>query len=358
MNTYMQLVDELSCRHTLCDADMRKLISNADDCDVNYLMEKAREAGCKVYGKDIYIRGLIEISNHCKNNCYYCGIRRGNTKADRYRLSFEEIKGCIDYGYELGFRTFVLQGGEDVRFSDDFLAGIIRAVKDQYEDCAVTLSLGERSFESYKRLYDAGADRYLLRHETADREHYGRLHPDDMSFDNRIKCLNQLKEIGYQTGCGMMIGSPYQTVDHIMKDIRFIENLKPHMVGLGPFIPHKDTCFAGSKTGSAALTLRVLSLIRLMMPDVLLPSTTALETVLGDAHKTGIMAGCNVIMPNLSPGYAKERYILYNNKAGSGSEEAAGLSLLKQSMESIGYHIVSGRGDCKRPDVKGMLPDV
>lgn len=348
MKNYRQLVDELSCRHTLCDADMRKLISNADNCDVGYLMEKAREAGCKVYGKDIYIRGLIEISNYCKNDCYYCGIRRSNMNADRYRLSFEEIKDCVDYGYELGFRTFVLQGGEDVRFSDDFLTEVIRAVKDRYDDVAITLSLGERTFESYRTLYDAGADRYLLRHETADKEHYGKLHPEDMSFDNRIKCLNQLKEIGYQTGCGMMIGSPYQTVDNIVKDIRFIERLKPHMVGLGPFIPHKDTCFAGHKAGSASLALRVMSVIRLMMPDVLLPSTTALETILGDAHKSGILAGCNVVMPNLSPGHAKEKYMLYNNKAGSGSEEAAGLSVLKEKMESIGYNIVTGRGDCKR----------
>ncbi|MDE6635714.1 MAG: [FeFe] hydrogenase H-cluster radical SAM maturase HydE, partial [Lachnospiraceae bacterium] len=217
MNNYRQLVDELSCRHTLCDADMRKLISNADNCDVSYLMEKAREAGCKVYGKNIYIRGLIEISNYCKNDCYYCGIRRSNMNADRYRLSFEEIKDCVDYGYELGFRTFVLQGGEDTRFSDDFLTEVIRAVKDRYDDLAITLSLGERTFESYRKLYDAGADRYLLRHETADKEHYGRLHPEGMSFDNRIKCLNQLKEIGYQTGCGMMIESPYQTVDNIVK---------------------------------------------------------------------------------------------------------------------------------------------
>ncbi|MCI8306564.1 MAG: [FeFe] hydrogenase H-cluster radical SAM maturase HydE [Lachnospiraceae bacterium] len=355
---YRHLVDELSCRHTLCDADMRKLISNTDDCDVSYLMEKAREAAGKVYGKDIYIRGLIEISNYCRNNCYYCGIRRGNDRAERYRLTMAEIRECIDYGYQLGFRTFVLQGGEDAALTDDFLTEIIGAVKTQYDDCAITLSIGERTYDSYVRLYDAGADRYLLRHETADSGHYGKLHPADMSYENRIKCLMQLKEIGYQTGCGMMIGSPYQTVDNIIKDIRLIERLKPHMVGLGPFIPHKDTQFADYAEGSAALTLKIMSVIRIMQPDVLLPSTTALETIVGDAHKTGILAGCNVIMPNLSPEHAKEKYMLYNNKAVSGSEDASGLSVLRANMESIGYNIVTGRGDCKRPGVKGMLQDV
>lgn len=358
MTNYRQLVDELSCRHTLCDADMRKLISNADNCNVSYLMEKARAAADKIYGKDIYIRGLIEISNYCRNNCYYCGIRRENSKAERYRLTASEIKECIDTGYKLGFRTFVLQGGEDAALTDDFLIGIIRDVKAQYDDCAVTLSLGERTCESYRRLYDAGADRYLLRHETADIGHYKMLHPADMSFDNRIECLKHLKEIGYQTGCGMMIESPYQTVDYIIKDLRFIEKMKPHMVGLGPFVPHKDTRFAKYRAGSAALTLRVMSVIRLMMPDVLLPSTTALETIVGDAHKSGILAGCNVIMPNLSPEHAKAKYTLYNNKAVRGTEDALGLSVLKKNMECIGYNIVTGRGDCKRPDVKGMLPDV
>lgn len=358
MTNYRQLVDELSCRHTLCDADIRKLISNSEDCNVRYLTERAREAAVKVYGGDIYIRGLIEISNYCRNNCYYCGIRRGNKRADRYRLTSGEIRECIDYGYRLGFRTFVLQGGEDAALTDEFLTDIIKAAKVRYGDCAITLSLGERTYESYTRLYEAGADRYLLRHETADRGHYGKLHPDEMSYDNRLECLRQLKEIGYQTGCGMMIGSPYQTVDNIIKDIRLIERLKPHMVGLGPFIPHTDTQFAEYEAGSAELTLRVMSVIRLMLPDVLLPSTTALETIVGDAHKTGILAGCNVIMPNLSPAHAKERYTLYDNKAVSGSEAASGLSVLKKNMESIGYNIVTGRGDCKRPGVKGMLRNV
>lgn len=358
MNNYSQLVDELSCMHTLCDADMRKLISNADECNAAYLMRKAREAADKAYGKDIYIRGLIEISSYCRNNCYYCGIRKGNGKAERYRLTAVEIMECVDYGYQLGFRTFVLQGGEDAAFSDDILTDIIKAVKDKYSGCAITLSLGERTYDSYMRLYEAGADRYLLRHETADSGHYGKLHPAQMSYCKRIECLRQLKEIGYQTGCGMMIGSPYQTVDNIIEDIRLIERLKPHMVGMGPFIPHKDTCFADYKAGSAALALRIMAVIRLIIPDVLLPSTTALETIVGDSHKSGVLAGCNVIMPNLSPAYAKEKYMLYNNKACNGTEDAAGLMALKDNMESIGYTIVTGRGDCKRPDVKGMLPDV
>ena len=243
------------------------------------LRNTARDVADDVYGKKVYIRGLIEISNYCRNDCLYCGIRRSNCNADRYRLSREQILGCCNAGYELGFRTFVMQGGEDAKFNDDLICGIIDAAKKKHPDCAITLSLGEKSRDSYKRFFDAGADRYLLRHETADKLHYEKLHPNDMSFDNRMRCLYDLKEIGYQVGCGFMVGSPYQTVEHLYKDIQFIKDFKPHMVGIGPFISHKDTPFSDKASGTMDATLRLLSIIRLIHPNVLLPATTALGTI-------------------------------------------------------------------------------
>lgn len=350
MSELIHIIDNFYHTHRISDDDMVKII-DCDNRDVtDYLMEKAVQARKAVYGNEVYIRGLIEISNICKNDCYYCGIRKSNMNVKRYRLSKEDILHCADNGYKLGFRTFVLQGGEDIFFSDDFLCGIIGELKENYPDCAVTLSLGERTRESYERLYAAGADRYLLRHETATKEHYEKLHPANMSFDNRMKCLENLKDIGYQTGCGMMIGSPEQTVYDIVRDIRFIEEFKPHMVGMGPFIPHKDTCFADKEAGSVLLTLKVMAIVRIMMPHVLLPSTTALATMCNDGHRAGIMAGCNVIMPNLSPEHAKENYTLYDNKANSGTEDALKIQALAERMNELGYTVVIKRGDYKGYD--------
>ena len=327
------------------DADLHALLD--DSSEDEYLRALAEKKRTEIYGKDVYIRGLIEVSSYCKNNCFYCGIRAKNTCAQRYRLSKEQILSCCKVGYDAGFRTFVLQGGEDPFFTDELVEDIVSSIKALYPDCAVTLSLGEKSYESYLRFHRAGADRYLLRHETADRAHYESLHPDSMSFENRMRCLKDLKEIGYQTGCGFMVGSPHQTTESIIKDLRFIKEFSPQMVGIGPFIPHKDTPFAGEPTGSVELTLKLLSIIRLMNPRVLLPATTALGTASADGRSRGILAGANVIMPNLSPEDARGKYMLYNGKINTGIESVEGLSALDRSMNAIGYHIAVARGDYK-----------
>ena len=307
----------------------------------------AEEKRKEIYGNKIYIRGLIEIGNYCKNDCYYCGIRKSNKTCERYRLSKEDILLCCDEGYALGFRTFVLQGGEDAFWNDDFLCDVISSIKSRYSDCAITLSLGERSFDSYKKLRDAGADRYLLRHETADSEHYALLHPQNLTLENRIRCLKDLREIGFQVGCGFMVGSPYQTAKTLAKDLEFIQNFKPDMCGIGPFIPHKDTPFKDFKPGSLELTCYLLSIIRIIYPPVLLPATTALGTIHPNGRELGIKAGANVIMPNLSPLEVRKKYMLYDNKIATGEESAQSIKLLKEKMTSIGYRIVTDRGDRK-----------
>lgn len=340
-----QFVDDLVNRKPISDHAIKELLLR-ENAEVNeYLFAAAREVRESVYGRKVYIRGLIEVSSYCKNNCYYCGIRCENHHADRYRLSDDAILKCCDTGYRAGFRTFVLQGGEDRYFNDDRLEKLIRTIKEHYPDTAVTLSLGERSRESYQRLYDAGADRYLLRHETANGAHYRKLHPENLSLEHRMDCLKDLKEIGYQVGCGMMVGSPHQTVDHLLEDLRFLQEFQPHMVGIGPFLPHKDTPFGDRAPGSAEMTLRLLAIIRLMLPHVLLPATTALATAEVDGRERGILAGANVVMPNLSPADVRTKYMLYDNKRSFGSEAAECLELLRTSMEKIGYEVVTDRGD-------------
>lgn len=341
------LADKLLKTHSLEESEYKYLIDNRSPALTEYLREKAVSAKRAVYSNSVYIRGLIEISNICKNDCLYCGIRRSNKNCERYRLTAAQILQCCDEGYSLGFRSFVLQGGEDAYFTDGILCGIIGEIKKSYPDCAVTLSLGERGFESYKRLFDAGADRYLLRHETADKAHYSRLHPSNMSFENRIESLKQLKQIGYQTGCGFMVGSPYQTSDCLAKDLKFIEEFSPHMCGIGPFIPHRQTPFGNENGGSAELTCFLLSVIRLIKPTILLPATTALGTVRQNGRQMGILSGANVVMPNLSPVSVREKYQLYNGKVYSGGESAQGLEILKEQMHEIGCEVVVDRGDIK-----------
>lgn len=339
-----ELIDKLIKERTLTAGEFAALIDGRKSVS-GYAADCARRTAIENFGKKIYIRGLIELTNYCKNDCYYCGIRRSNKKCRRYRLSRQTVLDCCETGYELGFRTFVLQGGEDAAYSDDDLCGIIYSIKERYPDCAVTLSLGERERVSYRRLFDAGADRYLLRHETADDEHYARLHPSALSLENRKRCLYNLKEIGYQVGSGFMVGSPYQTSAHLAKDMCFIRDLSPHMVGIGPFLPHADTPFAAEKGGTLELSVFMLSLLRLMLPKALLPATTALATLSADGRKRGILAGANVIMPNLSPIDTRKDYSLYDNKACMGEEAAEGLELLKKQMKEIGYEIVCSRGD-------------
>ncbi|MBP5532783.1 MAG: [FeFe] hydrogenase H-cluster radical SAM maturase HydE [Lachnospiraceae bacterium] len=339
------IIDRLAKIHDLTDEEFEKLIL-CDDIEVNsYLAEKADEIRQKVYGKDVYLRGLIEFTNYCKNNCRYCGIRCANKNAERYRLSKEDILSCCDMGYELGFRTFVLQGGEDPYFNDDRLVSIVSAIKKNHPDCAITLSVGERERDSYQRLFDAGADRYLLRHETADKTHYELLHPAEMSFDHRIQCLKDLKEIGYQVGCGMMLGSPGQEIKHLVKDLRFLQSFKPHMVGIGPFIPHHDTEYANCSAGTVEMTLKLLSIIRLLLPDVLLPATTALGTIDPFGREKGLQAGANVVMPNLSPGNVRGKYLLYDNKICTGDEAAECIRCMSLRVLKAGYQVVESRGD-------------
>lgn len=338
------LLDKLKTETVLRRDEYLRLIRSREQVR-EYAAELAADVRDEVYGKKIYIRGLIEFTNYCKNNCYYCGIRAGNKKADRYRLAPDEIIGCADNGYELGFRTFVLQGGEDIYYSDDALVPVMKEIKERHPDCALTLSIGERSRESFQMLFEAGADRYLLRHETVNREHYGLLHPKEMSWDNRMRCLHDLKEIGYQTGAGFMVGSPGQTEEDLADELLFLKELKPEMVGIGPFIPHKDTPLGDRTAGTSALTLFMLSLIRLTLPKVLLPATTALATIDPMGREQGIAAGANVLMPNLSPVNVRGKYLLYDNKICTGEEAAQCVECMKSRIRKIGYEIVTDRGD-------------
>ena len=347
MSELISLIDKLNIYHSLSLEEYERLIAGRNDEAAAYARTLADRARREFYGNSVFVRGLIEIGNVCRNDCLYCGIRRSNNHCQRYRLTFENIIDCCREGYELGFRTFVLQGGEDGFYNDGVLCNLISAIKTDHPDCAVTLSLGERSRESYQRLYDAGADRYLLRHETADAAHYGMLHPKELSFENRMRCLYDLKDIGYQVGCGFMVGSPGQTCAHLAKDLKFIEDFKPDMCGIGPFIPHKHTPFRDEPAGKVELTCYLLSIIRLIHPPVLLPSTTALGTIDPLGREKGIQAGANVVMPNLSPVSVRKKYELYDNKICTGEEAAQCRGCLNQRMLSIGYEIVTDRGDIK-----------
>lgn len=324
---------------------LKLLLETNDDESIRFMREEAVKVCQKTYGNQVFIRGLIEFTNFCKNDCYYCGIRRSNSHADRYRLTKEQMLDCCANGYELGFRTFVLQGGEDGYFTDDKICDLVSAIKEKYPDCAVTLSIGEKSKESYKRYFDVGADRYLLRHETADEAHYKKLHPEEMSLAHRKQCLWDLKEIGYQVGCGFMVGSPGQTVETLYEDLQFIRELQPHMVGIGPFISQKDTPFADKASGTMEQTLKLLAIIRLIQPHVLLPATTALGTIHPKGRELGILSGANVVMPNLSPVNVREKYKLYDNKICTGDEAAECRYCMENRMKSIGYEVAVSRGD-------------
>lgn len=342
-----ELIERLERERDLTNAEFAVLLDQSSGADRDFLFERARAVRDAHYGRKVYIRGLIELTNYCKNDCLYCGIRKSNASCERYRLTKEQILSCCESGYALGFRTFVLQGGEDGWYTDERMTDIVRAIRQAYPDCAITLSLGERGRESFKRLYDAGANRYLLRHETADEAHYARLHPVSMTLTHRLQCLRDLKEIGFQTGAGFMVGSPYQTTECIVRDFRFLQELKPQMVGLGPFIPHHATPLKDFPAGSTERTLLCLSIVRLLLPNVLLPATTALATIDGDGRIKGMNAGCNVVMPNLSPMEDRSKYLLYDNKASSGEEAAESLRALREHLAAAGYEVVIDRGDYK-----------
>jgi biotin synthase len=341
----MNIVERLRCNEDLTDIELAELLQT-DKYD-----EQLRIAADAVrrehYGTDVYIRGLIEFTNYCKNDCLYCGIRRSNRCAQRYRLTKEEILECCQEGYALGFRTFVLQGGEDAYYTDARICDIVSAIRRNYPDCAITLSVGEKSHESYQAYFDAGANRYLLRHETATPEHYSQLHPSELTFPKRRECLFDLKAIGYQVGAGFMVGSPFQTMEHIIADLRFLQELKPDMIGIGPFLSHKDTPFCDYPDGELALVLRLLGILRLMHPRVLLPATTALGTMHPQGRELGLQTGANVVMPNLSPQSVREKYMLYDNKISTDEESAQSVQRLAQAVERAGYCVVTARGDAK-----------
>ena len=345
LNELKALIDRLEAGEALTKDEWVRLIDGRSPELAAYLFPKARAVRERVYGTDVYVRGLIEYSNYCKNNCLYCGIRAGNKNASRYRLSTEDILSCCRSGYALGFRTFVLQGGEDPFMTEDRITNLVSMIRREFPDCAITLSLGEMEYESYKRFFDAGADRYLLRHETANTSHYHMLHPESMHLSNRKQCLYDLKELGYQVGAGFMVGSPGQTWEHLAEDLVFLQELQPQMVGIGPFIPHHDTKFAKEEAGSVDLTLKLLSVLRLLLPKVLLPATTALGTLDPLGREKGLSAGANVVMPNLSPVENRKQYELYDNKICTGDEAAKCKNCLSARVRSAGYELVEDRGD-------------
>ena len=342
-----QWIDKLRQERTLSPEELRQLLTGCDAETLRYINKQAQEVALRHFGNKIYIRGLIEVSNCCRNNCYYCGIRKGNPNIERYRLNLESILDCCRQGYKLGFRTFVLQGGEDPALTDDRIEMTVARIRQNYPDCAITLSLGEKSRDAYERFFRAGANRYLLRHETYNESHYRQLHPAEMSGKQRLQCLADLKDIGYQTGTGIMVGSPGQTVEHIIEDILFIEKLQPEMIGIGPFLPHHDTPVAQYPSGTVERTILLLSIFRLMHPSALIPATTALATLIPDGRERGILAGANVVMPNLSPREERRKYELYNDKASLGAESAEGLATLQKQLNTIGYEISTERGDFK-----------
>jgi biotin synthase len=345
-----QLIDKLERDRTLTKEEFIELLNHITHETSEYLFEKARRISKKYFGSRIYTRGLVEFTNFCKNDCYYCGIRCSNKNAERYRLSKEEIMSCCEQGYKLGFRTFVLQGGEDPKYSVEAFADIIRTIRTNYPDCAITLSIGERDYDEYKTYFEAGANRFLLRHETANEEHYKKLHPQNLSLAHRKQCLRDLKKIGYQVGTGFMVGSPYQTVECIAEDLLFIRELEPQMVGIGPFISHQDTPFKDEPSGTLELTLFLIGVLRLMLPNGLIPATTALGTIHKNGRELGILAGANVVMPNLSPVKVRKKYSLYDNKICTGEEAAECRMCLQNRVQKIGYELVVDRGDFKPLD--------
>ncbi|MDR1855863.1 MAG: [FeFe] hydrogenase H-cluster radical SAM maturase HydE [Desulfovibrio sp.] len=346
MNTHDALL-RLRRDRDLPDEELAQLISleNKETCQA--LFDAGDAVRRERYGTDVYLRGLIEFTNHCRNNCLYCGIRRDNAKLERYRLSPEEIVACCETGWGLGFRTFVLQGGEDEHYDDDAICGIVMEIKKRFPDCAVTLSLGEKERESYERFFAAGADRYLLRHETASEEHYRKLHPASMSLAHRKQCLYDLRDIGYQVGSGFMVGSPGQTAMDLVKDLRFLQDLRPAMIGIGPFIRHRDTPFRDFPSGNMLSCLRMIAILRLMFPYALIPATTALGTISPNGRELGLRAGANVVMPNLSPVHVRGLYRLYDDKICTGEEAAECRSCLSRRVSAAGYKIAVSRGDVK-----------
>lgn len=353
MNNVKNLIDKLCSTNELTYDELLFIIENIDknnnecneDDNRKYLFDKACNVRNESYGNKVFLRGLIELSNYCKNDCYYCGIRCSNKNIERYRLSKEEVLHCCEIGYEIGYRTFVIQSGEDPYYSDDKMCDIISSIKSLYPDCAITLSLGEKDYDSYEKLFYSGADRYLLRHETSSDSHYKMLHPTNLDLQNRKNCLLNLKEIGFQVGAGFMVDSPYQTNENLVKDLLYLKELNPHMVGIGPFIPHNDTPYKDFKVGDLNKTTLMLALTRLLLPHCLLPATTALASIDPNGRNAGLSCGCNVIMPNLSPQENRNKYSLYNNKLSTGKEACEYHKSLEENINNLGLKVDYSRGD-------------
>lgn len=331
--------------HVLDVSGFKTLLLCDDKALIDDLHRSAREVTDQVFGRKIFLRGLMEISNHCRNNCRYCGLRRDNHEIHRYRLTTEEIVDSAQKAFGLGFRTFVLQGGEDPAEDDAWVEATVGQLRKRFPTCAITLSLGEKSRESYLRFKRAGADRYLLRHETHNEGHYRLLHPKEMSLAHRLQCLEWLRQLGFQTGCGMMVGSPGQTVDNLVEDLLYIHDSRPAMVGMGSFIPHHATPFAHESAGSVELTLRLISIVRLMLPKVLLPATTALGSMMPGGRMAGLRAGANVLMPNVSPVSARRAYELYEHKDPGAIDTIEDWKRLETNLRLAGFEIGIGRGD-------------
>lgn len=343
--TNNELIEQLYRDTTLPAAGLLQLLTSLAPEEEEHLYRRAREVREAHYGKEVYLRGLVEFSSYCRNDCKYCGIRRSNGNAQRYRLTKDQIIECSDAGYRLGFRTFVLQSGEDLAFTTDDICEIVSEIRRRHPDCAVTLSIGEKTRAEYQAYYDAGAERYLLRQETSNPDHYAFLHPAELSIENRKRCLWDLKEIGYQVGCGIMVGSPRQTPENVIEDLNFMKELEPQMIGIGPFIHHKDTPFRDESDGTLEDTLHLLGILRLMFPNSLLPATTALGTINPRGRELGILAGANVVMPNLSPRGVRAKYLLYDGKICTGDEAAECKRCMERRIESVGYEVVVSRGD-------------
>lgn len=344
----IELIKKLNMERALSEAEWVQIFDTFDEEDLKFAMDTARDIAIERFGRKIFFRGIVEFTNICKSDCYYCGIRAGNSCVTRYRMSEDDILACCEDGYRHGFRTFVLQGGEDPYYTKDKMCCIVRSITERFPDCAVTMSIGELNKEYYQALYDAGARRFLLRHETADASHFAMLHPANQTLESRMRCLKDLKETGFQTGCGIMIGSPGQTSRHLAEDMMFMADFQPEMVGLGPFIPHSETPFRDEPAGSVERTLMVIALTRIMLPDALIPSTTALGTAEAEGRQKGVLAGCNVVMPNLSPLEFRKKYMLYDGKVGTDMSAEAGISTLRAQMEEIGYEVIVARGDFQK----------
>ncbi len=341
----MSLIDKLKQNNCLERFEYQYILDNIDREAFVYLSKQSREVTNASYGKFVYMRGLIEFSNYCKQDCNYCGIRASNSKAKRYRLNKAQILECCDEGYRLGYRTFVLQGGEDPHFTREVLVDLIRTIKAKYPKTALTLSLGERSYEDYAAFYEAGANRYLLRHETASKRLYEYLHPSAMSFENRMECLHNLKKIGFQVGAGFMVNTPTQTNADLVEDLLFLQEFKPAMCGIGPYLSHDDTPLNNQNNGTVDQTIVLVSLVRLMHPNCLLPSTTALGTLESIGREKALKAGANVVMPNLSPTNVRELYEIYQDKICTGDEAAHCRNCIEAKINTIGLIVDMQRGD-------------